>query len=328
MEDDAVSGWIGRTLFAIQFVIACVLFKSEPKKRKTNNHDNNGYYNVYDKLLNLWSTIFIISFIMYSLVTFLTRIPNICLYFEQLFYVLWAFVKIILLYYQIARLQYCFSSEQIHSKKNSYSNFTFYFLYFVGICFLLLCIYHCTVYAKPINVPSFGCRLIPNHIDFVMLYFVHIGLYTILDWSVLCMYIYKVIQIRTNTNFKDENIYQKIKQILRKILLLTVCNQIATMSSFSIDLFIAKPIDIIVFIDGTTTLFVLYLMIEHNHNHYLKFLWIISCGNINDECKKDDKTSNVQNTDVDVTVFDTRSQSLPTKLAIDASVPTLTNSAI
>eukprot|EP01084_Bolivina_argentea_P175183 303426_1 len=283
-DNHEINGWIARAIFFVQLIITCLIFKSEPKKLKKEYKQiqGNGNGNFYQKLQSVWSSTFILLSIIYCIACILIRIPRICIYFDQFHALVWAIIKINLLYYLIARLQYCFEKTQIliygNKKKNAHSKYLFYVLYAWGICFLALCFDHCVFYAKVVILAKYGCVLAPSKPNFFIFYLWHMLVYIILDWIVLGVYIYKTLQI--SREFKNQTIYQNIQHILKKTLFLTVLHEAWAMAVVVIDIFGGFemfPRDIILFLDATSTVIVFYFMMEHNSNEYRTFIRCISC---------------------------------------------------
>ena len=69
--------------------------------------------------------------------------------------------KILISFYQIARLQYCFSSQQLHSSKHAYAKTVFIYLYLHGISLIIMLIIDVfvdvTIAAGAKINPSFLC---------------------------------------------------------------------------------------------------------------------------------------------------------------------------
>ena len=128
--------WICRVIFLLSFFIYTYIFKCEYKKRKQQPIPL--YNNIYEKLLDIWSILTIISTILTAIFYFIGRFPwTVCLYANILGSIFFSYGRIFLSFYQLSRLQYCFLEKQIHSKKYGYPNWLFYLLYIIGICITL-----------------------------------------------------------------------------------------------------------------------------------------------------------------------------------------------
>ena len=259
--------------------MSCI--SKELKKRSCDGVPKD--INVYQRWLNVWSALTMITCIIGLMVTILHRIQYICL-FSSLFAIpTWLQPSLCLTVYQIIRLQYIFSASQIHSHTYAIPDSVFIFLYF-NLIILFIAMYVFSFWTTMVNPSgSVGCTL-----DFKLTMDVHtimaitgISWYYILDWMVLYLYIYKNHQIQIHTSFKQKKIYQRIKFIIHRIIVLTIFYELKSLTAIFIN-FTTTPLKpasviapIIVGIDTLLTVVIIYLMIEHNKKEYIKFLKVL-----------------------------------------------------
>eukprot|EP01084_Bolivina_argentea_P258972 436810_1 len=336
MEFIQFASWFSRIIFTLLFFILLFMFRHEPSKRRMANEKNNHYHSIYEQLLSITSIAVIALCIVTSLLMILTIIPNVCIYVFCLIGFLWSMIKYTLTLYQIGRLQYTFSSQQIHSVKYSYSRCTFIILYMFFILNLTITIYISFIIIQPESIDKYGCiAKEPSDEDTK---YVMIGLifYAIWDWTVLSMYIYKVIQIYFKTNFEHEQIYKRIYFVLKKIVFLTLLYEIATAAPMIDTLLIRSERtrllthSIAWFIDILASGSTIYLMIEHNNDDYLKFIEWITCKiklKIHNEASQDPEID-IVGTQHHNSIFETKDISTEVKRTefVDQSEVTATKS--
>ena len=281
--------WLLPSLFAVLFLILCLIFKSEPEKRRQRRIKNGNHYNFYDKMLDIWSSIFIFLVIINALLWMLAKLSVLCLFTMVSASILQSNMKILLTCYQITRLQYCFSMQQIHSKKYGYSIYIFIILYIIGLlisCSFIILIIQMNYFIHD----SYGCFNSwkgPKQIQYL-----NYIQYTYYAWdlTVLFLYIYKVIQVHIFTNFNDDLIYKRIRFILKKIIFLTILYEIGTLFYLLTTNYVDGEIMVLLihlncWMDILLCSWIMYLMIEHNNHHYLRFIRIISCGCFGDNLR-------------------------------------------
>ena len=115
------SSWCCRILYPMAFAIVFRVFIKQYCRIKHENKMNPVRNSKYQKWLDLWSllTLFLLAIINISYM--MHRVPIICEYhIYQISSTIYGLVSITFIFYQIARLQYIFSAEQIHSTKYAY----------------------------------------------------------------------------------------------------------------------------------------------------------------------------------------------------------------
>ena len=121
--------------------------------------------------------------------------------------------------YQLSRLYYCFSRNQVHSNKG-YPNCLFITLIFVlaiwVVSTLMLCFYWLTLYCPMERMYSFAFL---DHYSIITVQF----LYASLELTTVFLYWYKVRSLRPNqdTGDHDRTIDDRIQSILHRVLILT-----------------------------------------------------------------------------------------------------------
>ena len=192
--------------------------------------------------------------------------------------------------YQLSRLYYCFSNNQIHSDKG-YPLWFFIIMYTIGIVIAALWIFYhlffdhadcfrsnCTINSKlmyqyePMH-PYSASNAIPW-------YTVCSVLIVFWDISTLCFYIYKIHgfnRLKETENETDPTIHKRIMNILYKIFILTVMYQVPMMIGvLCTPLILFYNLDALFWFNGFSFSIGLnlsmYLMMDHNHKEYIKFL--------------------------------------------------------
>ena len=227
----APSKWIPDTIIFIIFVILnSIILRKEYNKRKQST------LTFTTKWFKYTSIGCMVCAVLHPLSSLFRLIPGLCLFSIWIHYVFAGLVAIFMTSYQLIRLYYCFSNDQIHSKKG-YPKWMFIVLFIIACtCTLLWGVimafnasikpfrYHCKIDNKwylqyqTIHIPQIGSILIL--ILFVMLMII------LLDAITLFMYHYK---IRLFKDFGDKKvIHKRIKNILNKIFILTLFYQITT----------------------------------------------------------------------------------------------------
>eukprot|EP01084_Bolivina_argentea_P173965 301343_1 len=125
-----VGVWTDRIAYSISFICISYLIKSNWSRRTKQD-------NLYERLLNFWSLSTMICFQLTSLLMALTTLPTICVLRYYGPSTLYLMGKVFLIFYQIARLQYCFSKTQIHSERYGYSICFFRILYCNGFIYIV-----------------------------------------------------------------------------------------------------------------------------------------------------------------------------------------------
>eukprot|EP01084_Bolivina_argentea_P114884 204434_1 len=173
------------------------------------------------------------------------HVPKICSFLNGAQGLFASAQKVFLTFYQIGRLQYCFPSQDSNqaqsTKYKGYGKCTLYTLYANGIIFGLSASTLMFIVTKtsPIHHPFasntyFGCTYDKFDAMWPLLLSI-LGLwYYVWDWSVIVLYIRKILQLK---HAQDQNNEDKLKasdivnSVLKKILLLTFIYEASTLFS-------------------------------------------------------------------------------------------------
>eukprot|EP00484_Ammonia_sp_Unknown_P015005 CAMPEP_0197080896 /NCGR_PEP_ID=MMETSP1384-20130603/214364_1 /TAXON_ID=29189 /ORGANISM="Ammonia sp." /LENGTH=224 /DNA_ID=CAMNT_0042519787 /DNA_START=265 /DNA_END=939 /DNA_ORIENTATION=- len=117
------------------------------------------------------------------------------------------------------------------------------------------------------------------------------GLLVLIMWdlTILLMYVLKIYQFKHRKSSQgklEQNVFERVREIMRKIVVLTIVGELVAICSVSVALFIiqlwhhsifATFIIYVAFsIDFVMVSCVLYLMLEHNNKHYEALLETVS----------------------------------------------------
>lgn len=265
--------WVSRITFPIAISVVLFILKKEYKKRIDSTAKKVGTCK-YQKSLDFWS----LSTILLSLSTlfsfFIHKIPSICNYNYGLFESLWVLTQATLTFYQIARLEYCFSAKRIHSEKYGYSDLVFKvlymngFLYMIYVSILTWFSYHVT------DLGCYGCEIVNSQLYYILVPIATVWFYA-WDWTVLSMYFYKMYQLKKHKIFDNPVVYSRVKFIMNKIVLLTVIYEIKVvlivlLNTILLDLPISSIlIPVFIMVDVISTVVIIYLMVEHNNDEFI-----------------------------------------------------------
>ena len=293
--------WIPETILTLIATILCyIILFDECRQRK------NQSVKFTTPQLKVWSIICLISSFTLPLSILLSSINIMCT-FAGLF--IWLSVNTMALsmgFYQLSRLHYCFANSQVHSDKG-YPKWLFILMYTIGI---LISINHiasiefvkdsyiflskCGINNK-FQFYSHGLDLVNTNVP--SLYTVGVGL-CFFGWDLFTLYLY-ILKIRTFRVYKDDapNVYKRIKSILQKIFILTVLYQLSGvifvgligLYFFVIDTDIIR-IQLMPMLSSSCMSLIfsvsMYLMMDHNVKHYVRFLKIVQRLRLNYLCCK------------------------------------------
>ena len=310
--------WIKQTAYFVALCICFVIFRKEYKKKTNETYGETK--NIYQLWLFRWSYLTFITVIIYLFTNITSNLsPDICIYVGRLSPPIYNLMNVFFTNYQICRLQYCFDSKQIHSKKYGYPKSLFIFLYLFGILIqILFCVHYLII--NSIEATTRGCSIVRDPKLDTWLLAIISGMNGIWTLTILGLYIFKTIQIKNkkqstaqlsaasaSKNSNDSNgtnnqhvpnnhtrhvpnggnsrttenqrIFRRINYIVFKLFILTILYQIENIVvvvtwqmtngvnfSYSIVIMQLGPICLCI---------IMYLMIEHNDNEYIKLLIIL-----------------------------------------------------
>eukprot|EP01084_Bolivina_argentea_P090339 162822_1 len=254
------------------------------------NFDHKKDYEAANKVLNdnkfyRWLMIFSLA-VMVSLTAQMTfylshKIPYVCLATYILQTPFYTLSGVLITYYQIARLQYCFSASQTYNQYGIHQG-VFIFLYVFG-AILPLSTLVLTYYGQSVTTAGyFGCHWVFQPIFNGVVVPIILLYYICYDFLVLGIYICKIHQIRRKQNFND-TVSLRINYILDKIKILTIIYEIKSIGvivsamMIGFDLYVLTiALPIINCIDVIYSFITIYLMQEHNENAYMKLIAFVS----------------------------------------------------
>ena len=249
------------------------ILRNEIKKRKLHEDLNKWFY--------IGSNATFLTLILSGILSVVITIPTICKYIFPLYMMFLFFPRIALTFYQIIRLQYCFSSSQTHSSKYGYNKWLFVVLYIWGVIVAINYAIIGTSVFDPVEIGDYGCTHDERLYTEVGPYILTFGLYIIWDLLVLILYGYKIWQIHQNTSFNDDQIYRRIRGVLYKIALLTIVYEVIGMTFLVTtahgnnykNVETVYPVQYALSaIDMLVMATIVYLMIEHNDEEYQKLM--------------------------------------------------------
>eukprot|EP01084_Bolivina_argentea_P063304 115628_1 len=260
-----VSAWVLRVLISIGIVICYVIFIIDMGRRATS--DSKPLSNrKYQKWLNIWSKLIMFLCIINQTLFLCYTIPVICTYFSIILPIS-GYIRIFFTFYQITRLQYCFSQD--------YKKYIFILLYGNGILdFIFTSSIYNGVIATGIFVDQNGvqCHVyIKPEWQFIIPY--HILWQLIYDIFVLIIYIKKVKYLQKHIVINSWNnaiSHKKVTSLINKLLILTITRQIIAflvsipMGFVGSSLMIQSGFNV----ENVMSSIIMFLIVEHNHKIY------------------------------------------------------------
>ena len=270
-----------RVAIAVLVVIPCCrLIYNEYCKRK--EEASTSVANDYQLWLDRWSMLAMILLLFSFPMRPLDEIFILCKYCQVISDAIWLGSKVTITFYQIARLQYCFAQDQVHSKYG-YSKIWFLLLYLIGILFSFILIIEAIrflFFREYHHDPNFGCVGEESWIG-KLLYSVSFGCYAIWDWTVFICYIFKICQFYNKKQNVEESISMRIKFVVYKIAFLTLILELMsaitlsiynTIFSMTIYWIFRLVLHTILTLENLVSVYMVYLMIDHNNEEYIKFV--------------------------------------------------------
>eukprot|EP01084_Bolivina_argentea_P199036 340639_1 len=218
--------------YAIFCCITLGVFIKEHRKRveiRQSTEQSKLDSTTNDKWLGIFSMCALFSCVLCLFGGVLMKTPVVCMWKMQgIMGNCWICVQGFLTYYQIARLKYCFSAK--YCEKYGYSDRLFKILYIWGtIAILFGFIIDFIIYAEE-DKGNLGCIYSATKWYVPLVYFVYSPLFYIWDWTVLVLYIIKMVQFTRKKsviqNDMNDIVYQKVKFLLEKMLLLTIIYEV------------------------------------------------------------------------------------------------------
>ena len=210
--------WLTSTLISFMcFILALLIFLRERRKR---NRDD---LLISFKYLSIFSHLCIALGPVVTLLYCGAYIPGICVVSNFLMSPAGFLLLATMEYYQLSRLYYCFSRNQVHSD-SGYPDWVFAVLFTVSTIWLL------TVIAISYTWFPTECIIEPN--GMVMIKGIYAPphrkwiswinlMYGVVELITLFLYWYKVRSLRTYENQQDGSVHDRIQSVLHRVLILT-----------------------------------------------------------------------------------------------------------
>eukprot|EP01084_Bolivina_argentea_P305328 527454_1 len=222
--------WISISLIGLFALIAnSWILRREYKKRQL--HD----ITFTTKWLKIWSLLGIIAGIIWSFLVCMQYYPIVCQIGDQSTMATVVAQGVVIGFYQLSRLYYCFSQSKVYSNKG-YSNGLFYVMFFIGsflfinvVCFPWLITFAVdTLYACGINnnYQYFNNNApISDHQLYGAWLGITLPVYLLWDFMTVLLYSIKALSFR-KYNSKEVEVHKRIMSILSRILILTALYEI------------------------------------------------------------------------------------------------------
>ena len=281
MSAEKANAWINRVFCPITLLIILGILIKEVKKQQ------NVSKILLPLSLRICSITAISLCIFYEMFKFLMTIKSVCLSIHYFITIIWCCSHIFFILFQLHRLKFCFSSND-NNAKYGYSNYIFILMHIIAFILFAATLFLSSVQISKLrNDSNNGCRWHlrkPHYIMGAMM----LILYFLWDWTVLCLYGFKLYQCikLTKTMTSEQKISQqakdsilyRIKLILSKLLFLSIWNEILTLITFLMIILgdLHETIDlmqeIIQHVDMIGIAYIMTLMMEHNNHKYQQFM--------------------------------------------------------
>ena len=282
------SEWIPTTIIAsgISTLITFSILKKERAKRKLASTT------FITKSLEYTSYSCIICSFITNFLSFLEKFDGFCYFSDLVSEFMYSTQAVLMGFYQLSRLYYCFSKTQVYSNKG-YSSWVFILMVIIGI--LLLINWPLANLFSGVLILKSKCG-IDKHGQFYYIShkklvfegaFIWPGLVIIsyLSWDVLTLILY-VSKIISFKRYKEINlvIYKRILFILYKIVILTLFYEIISLLTSVIFILVVAMTSDTIFrivtsvisdINIVAVCYAMYLMMDHNVKEYTRFLKMI-----------------------------------------------------
>eukprot|EP01084_Bolivina_argentea_P190148 326849_1 len=279
-DDPKAVMWSGRITNTVGFLLALYLIRLETYKIKTSNSPQ-------PKVLIVFEFGVLISAALCTSSSIANFVHVTCKYTLPLHAIFISAQRLFLTFYQIGRLQYCFSNQS-QTTNYGFSKYTFIVLYLIGSVIL------CTnMIISPVIFPinlmeNYGCTYgdLNSQIYFYALFIIAISYY-LWDWYVLAMYVFKLIQIKWKIRHNDSNkkatALRNVQSILNKILILTILYEISSFLILVVPILIVKSNYfnvhhvILESFDSILAAVIIYFMVDNNQKQYHPLVNTLLC---------------------------------------------------
>ena len=273
--------WVAYPFVIISALISIIILKRDYTKRKG--------WKIKTKL-DLFSICTLIICVIANIMASL-KYASICKLLTLVYFGAYNFqiIRIFITLYQISRLEYCFSVNQVHSKKYGYPKWIFMLLYAQGIILLIAATISVTLNLfAPIQVLQIGLGFCYPTNDYIedasnsIVVITAFAWFILWDWSVVILYVIKICQFYGKKAHHIEDIVTlRINFILYKILFLTIIIEIHGAISFWLftigtgndinEVYVGLFLSWFLF-EWTISAMTFYLMLSHNDDEYIKLI--------------------------------------------------------
>lgn len=290
--------WI--TCILCNLIVACPnlwILRKECWSRKTDKAK------FITKQLQLWSLLCMISGAINPIITIGFYLPYSCYISPYLSAISVNIQTSSMGFFQLSRLYYCFSQNKVYSS-HGYPTCLFIIMFIIGILQFIAASIIPALWIVPktcgINdkylfySTSFDIVSSNQYASYLTVsHFV----YFLWDVITLLLYTFKAYSFRTQSkshNADNSGIWERIKSILYRVILLTIFYEFYNTFSLLAVIFTGiiglndTPIYMISWILWTPNIFVynyaMYLMLQHNNDHYNKFLMFLNKSKLDYLC--------------------------------------------
>ena len=277
--------WIGQSLpGAPLLIITSYIFKRECMKIRSGQATYTTNY------LKLWSVLCLLCGPIQGLSTLLRYMDGLCYITWYIRHITLMLQPIFMGFYQLSRLYYCFSQNQVYSDKG-YPSYLFIVMFIIGAALFLLTVEY------PIAMHGFPtkCGWIHNDNyqfiqytekiesfkvnDYGGIIILAASVLIYLSWDLVTLSLY-INKIKGFKKFKSMNliIFKRILDIMYRVCVLTLFYQIGVVVStvpLVISSIIVFPAWLSILLGSFPTIFIslsMFLMLEHNTKEYGHFL--------------------------------------------------------
>eukprot|EP00483_Globobulimina_turgida_P012559 UN12582 len=232
MQPQLVTCWIGRILIVCILCLTIYVFQSHIKKEferhEAEQQSSSTTRNIYKRIFEYWSRIVFASCVISSCLLMLSTILAICKHIHTYSAACILFTKMTLTFYQISRLQHCFSQQRINSHSYGYHPCVFIIFYVAG-SFVVATIILLQLYTRTVET-KFGCILFAIQGTSKVIGIIMLLYFFLWDLGVLIAYIFQIYQLTHHS--KDHQTIHKIKIVLQKIVVLTLLFEFSSVFAF------------------------------------------------------------------------------------------------
>eukprot|EP01083_Nonionella_stella_P017256 48237_1 len=273
-----VACWAGRVLILSVFCVTIHIIRKEQCGTKEIT-SKSSKRNTYKRIMQSWTCISFISCTISCCLLLMSAIVPICIYILPITAPVILWTKLTLTFYQIARLQFIFSLTTY-----SYHRCVFATLYLFGFLLVTYMVLLSALGFGPAKSNKYVCVTINADGNDTQFLGVFLILFVLWDWFVLIAYIFKIYQLTRDPQSQQDKTVAKLMDVLYKIVVLTLLLECSYCYVFVLMIirnttpvlqYILDDMKLLPLLDIFLTVMIMYLMIEHNHNQYLKLMRIL-----------------------------------------------------